>query len=113
MRAIMVLVCVLVGWRTVGIADNRGRQPSGEEWGASIGNLHCRLELQKEVFLREEPVQLSFRIEPVSGLEREVEHLIPYEKEGLIEALRVIGPDGKRLSLKARPLHPPAGRFYT
>ncbi len=83
------------------------------EWGPPSGSLHCRLQLTQQVFVPGERIHVDFRIERVKGVPKEVEDLIPMEHPGLIEGLRVISPEGKRLPMTAEVVHPPRGKFYT
>lgn len=84
-----------------------------EEWGISSGGLHCRLELQKEIFNVGEPIELAFHIEPVEGLDKNIISEISCQKEGLVENLKIKGPDGDLLQLIRKPGFPPSGTFHT
>lgn len=84
-----------------------------EEWGISSGGLHCRLELQKEIFNVKEPIKLGFHIESVEGLDKGIIYEIPCQKEGLVENLKIKDPDGDLLQLISKPDYPPSGTFYT
>lgn len=96
------------------ISEERATPAVREQpWGPPLLGLHCRLELEKEVFSVSETINIWFRIEPVDGQLKEVSDLVPVRKEGLIENLDIVGPDSKKLPLKTVPKYPPHGRFAT